>query len=253
MKKGLVNRSIHISGSCSPEGDRNIIVFSHLVVKNVTRWILENGGNIVTSVGKNPTIDGKSDSPSIIFDWDVLDEIYDFAKNSDFSDDVKNIAKVIATSKSLSKIPKDKESIWQELIKNGIVSILRIPYGWNSGAVRRRAIESQSDALISIGGGEGVEHIAELFSLNNKPVVPLNMPVGSSCNDGKGGSLFLSNEFLSKPKKFVPNVNDEIAAKYTLLDCNKCNKDPEKYASILADFLCEVIKPQVFFVRLLNK
>ncbi len=253
MKNALVNRSIHISGSCSPKSDKGAVIFSHLVVKNVTKWILENEGNIVTSVGKNPTIDGKSDSSSIIFDWDVLDVIYDFAKNLGFSKDTKNVAKVIATSKSFSKIPKDKENMWQELIKNGVVSILRIPYGWNSGAVRRRVIESQSDALISIGGGEGVEHIAELFSLSNKPVIPLNMPVGSSCNDGKGGSLFLSNEFLSKPKKFVPNINDEIAAKYTLLDYNNCNGDPEKYTSILADFLCEVIKPQVFFVRLLNK
>jgi len=202
MKVGLVDRAIHISGSCSPITDIKIIIFSHFVVKNVTKLILENGGCIVTTVGKNSKIGGKKDNPSVIFDWDVIDEIYDYAKKLDFSNSTKNIAKIIATSKSLTKIPNDKEQIWRELIENGTVSILRIPYGWNSGAVRRRNIEKYSDALIVIGGGEGVEHIAELFSLNNKPIIPLNIPVGSSCQDGKGGALFLSNEFSSKPEKF---------------------------------------------------
>lgn len=254
MEKKLINRAIQVSGSCSPDTDLQIIDFSHKTIRKVTQGLLKKGATIVTNVGKNPKVDEKNkNSLSIIYDWDVIDEIYNYAKELSFSDGTKRIAKVIATSKSLRQIPSDKTDVWEKLVENGTVTIVTIPYGWNSGAVRRQRMESFSDALLVIGGGEGVEHMAGLFSLNGKPVLPLNIPVGSSCKDGKGGVVYLHKEFLSKPKKFIPKITEEMISKYTLLDYEKWIDKPEKYAEVIVDFLTKIVIPQIFFVRLLNK
>jgi hypothetical protein len=252
--KNLFDRSILISGSCSPKTDIKIINFSHKVIRGVTKGLLKNGASIVVCIGKNPKVDEHNEnSPSIIYDWDVIDEIYSFAKKSSFSSNTKNVGKVIATQKSLTQIPKDKQKIWDKLVKNGTVSIFQIPFGWNSGAIRRQKMESIADALIVIGGGEGVEHIAELFSLNGKPILPLDIPVGSSCEDGKGGAIYLSREFMSKTKKFIPIINQEQLTKAAMLSFQKFKDAPNEYAKKITDFVTDVTVPQVFFVRLQNK
>lgn len=254
MKKKLSERTIHITGSCSPIADVDIINHSHIVVKNLTKYLLEHGASIVTSVGKNPKVNNKEKtSPSIIFDWDVLDVVYNYAKNLSYSNETKDIVKVIATSKTLQQIPEEKKKMWTELIKNGVLSIIRISYGWNSGAVRRQKIESLSDILIAIGGGEGVEHLAELFSINGKTIIPINIPVGSSCQDGKGGAIYLSQQFLSKPRKFIPKINNMMISRYSLLDYKNWKENPKEYAKTIFNYITELVGPQVFFVRLLNK
>ena len=251
--KNLFERAIQISGSCSSQTDRKIIDFSHKVIKDVTKGLLKNGASVVVCVGKNPKVDESNEnSPSKIYDWDVLDEIYEYAKKSSFSSKTKNVGKVIATQKSLNQIPKDKQKTWDKLVSTGTISIFQIPFGWNSGAVRRQKMESISDALLVIGGGEGVEHIAELFSLNGKPILPLDIPVGSSCEDGKGGAIYLSKEFISKPKKFIPKINQEQLTKAAMLSYQKFNDTPKEYAKRIIDFLTNVVIPQVFFVRLQN-
>ena len=67
-----------------------------------------------------------------------------------------------------------------------------------------------SDAIILIGGGEGVEHLAQLNAVHNKPVLPLDIPVGSSCDDGRGGASYLYESFVSNPEKFIPDINDKL-------------------------------------------
>jgi len=254
MKRNLNDISIGISGSCSVTTDLQIINFSHSVIRRITKELLRKGVKIVTNVGKNPKVDETNkDSPSIIYDWDVIDEIYNYAKDLSFSDETKNSAKIIATTKSLKKIPTNKISMWEDLVSKGVVSVITIPFGWNSGAVRRQKMESFSDALLAVGGGEGVEHLAGLFSLNGKPILPLNISVGSSCEDGKGGAIYLAKEFISKPKKFIPKISDEMISKYTLLDYEKWIDRPDEYAKRIVDFLITVVVPQVFFVRLLNE
>lgn len=201
MKKPLYKKVIHISGSCSQNTDIDIISFSHDVVRNVIKGLLKNGATFVTMLSLNPKVDENDDkSPSIIFDWDVLDEIYLYAKELSFSKETKNISKVIATSKSLKRIPSDKAKMWDELVTKGIVSIVPMPFGWNSGAVRRQTMEMNSDALLAIGG-EGVEHLAQLFSARGKPIFPLDIPVGSSSEDGSGGAAFLFQKSFSQNQR----------------------------------------------------
>jgi len=254
MVKRLSDKALQIEGSCSKDGNPQIINYCHSLVRNLTKMLLLEGAAFITTVDKYVTTDEKNRTGhAIIFYWDILEEIYEYAKKFSFSNDTKNIARVITTKKSLKQIPSDKQVVWDELCSKGVVSVYLTPYGWNSGAIRRQMQEPYSDAIIIIGGGEGVEHSAQLHSLHGKPILPLDIPVGSSCRDGRGGASHLSKSFISNPKKFIPKIDDEMKTKSTMFTYDRWKGKPAEFAKEIVDFLAKVVTPQVFFIRLLNE
>jgi hypothetical protein len=62
------------------------------------------------------------------------------------------------------------------------------------------------DALICIGG-TGVEHLAEPYSARRKPVIPLDLAIGASREDGTGGALRLNREALANSNERLVFTN----------------------------------------------
>lgn len=253
MISNLSYRVIQIAASSSKETDIQIIEFSHNLVRLITKKLLEKGATIVSIVGKEEK--AKSDdftTPSIVYYWDVLESVYEYAASRLFSNETKNLAMVVSSEKSEAQIPEQRKELWQKLTEKGIVSLHRIKPGWNAGAYRRQEQEKNSDALIILGGGEGVEHLASLYVSQGKPVLPLDIPLGSSYGDGLGGAPFLSRLAVANPKKFIPRTNKSTASRLANLNFEKLKNSSEEYSNSILDFLETIVKPQVFYVRLLN-
>lgn len=254
MKSNLFNKTIQIAGSSSKDTEMQIIQFSHDLIKLITKKLLERGAIIVSTVGgedrSNPT---DATSPSLVYYWDILETIYEYAKTMSFSEEAKNSAEIVSSEKAEAQIPENRKQIWHELIDRGIVSLQRINPGWNAGAYKRQKQEKLSDALIILGGGEGVEHLASLYVAHGKEVLPLDIPLGSSCGDGLGGSSLLSRLAIANPKRFIPRINEDTASRLASLSYERWKNYPEDYANHIVDFLETSVKPQVFYVRLLNK
>lgn len=254
MRSNLFNKVIQIAGSSSANTNVEIIQFSHNFVKLIANKLLENGAIIVSTVGKEDRSNPDDiTSPSIIFYWDVLEAIYENAKSKSFSHETKNSAKIVSSEKAEAQIPENRKEIWHELISKGIVSLKRINPGWNAGAFKRQEQEKLSDALIILGGGEGVEHLASMYISHGKQVLPLDIPIGSSHGDGLGGALLLSRLAITNPHKFIPRIDEDTSSKLASLSYERWKKSPEEYANYIFNFLEKIIKPQVFYVRLLNK
>jgi len=152
MISNLSRRAIQIAASSSKETDIPIIEFSHNLVRLITKKLLEKGATIVSIVGKEEK--AKSDdstTPSIIYYWDVLESVYEYAASKSFSNETRNLVKVVSSEKSEEQIPEKRIELWHELIELGIVSLHRINPGWNAGAYRRQEQEKLSDALIILG------------------------------------------------------------------------------------------------------
>ncbi len=253
MNSHLCKRVIQIAGSSSKDTDMQIIEFSHNLIRLITKRLLERGVIIVSTVGKEDTSKPPdTDSPSLVYYWDILEAAYEHAESMSFSDKTKNLVKVISSEKSESQIPDNKKEKWHELISKGIVSLHRINPGWNAGAYKRQKQEELSDALLILGGGEGVEHLASLYVSHGKPVLPLNIPLGSSCGDGLGGAPLLYRLLIANPKRFILGIDEDASSKLAHLSYERWKTYPEKYADSILDFLETIIKPQIFYVRLLN-
>lgn len=98
-----------------------------------------------------------------------------------------------------------------------------------------------------------MEHLASLYVSHGKPVLSLDIPLGSSYNDGLGGAPLLSRLSVANPKRFIPRINDDTASKLAGLSYERWRMSSENYANCILDFLETIVKPQIFYVRLLNK
>lgn len=252
LTDSLQGRTIQIAGSASKDTSFETIEFSHETVKHIASQLLKKGAAITSTIGDEVKSDpDKPDSPSIIFYWDILETAFELAKSMSFSDEAKNLVKVVSSEKSEEAIPDSRKDIWTTLVSEGVVSLHRISPGWNASACKRQLEEELSDALVVLGGGEGVEHLASLFVRNGKPVLPLDTPIGSSYGDGLGGALILSRLAISKPTRL--NLQKEHATELANLAYERWTESPKDCAETIVDLLERIVKPQVFYVRLLNE
>lgn len=57
--------------------------------------------------------------------------------------------------------------------------------------------------LVTLGGGAGVEHLAELYAERRNPIIPLHLPLGSSRGDATIGGEGLARLALAQPHRFL--------------------------------------------------
>ncbi|WP_242058100.1 MULTISPECIES: TIR domain-containing protein [Nostoc] len=201
--KGL---RIHITGSANTSIDSNILRYAHELVAELVKTLLIEGAMFITGVGKEPLlIPNDCNSLPIIFDWTTLSAIHDCLQQGlistfDFSE---RLVYTTGTSKTESQIPDSRRKLWESLQDKDAVEINFLKVGLASAALRRERQAPRGDILIIIGGGEGVEHLASLYMENGKPVIPLDLQIGSSCNDGSGGGSRLAMEMRGEPNRFV--------------------------------------------------
>src|SRR5205807_8567568 len=101
--------------------------------------------------------------------------------------------------------------------KSGFVRVEYIQPGARSGALLRERQAQFANALICLGGGTGVEHLANLYQSRRRPVIPLDLPIGASREDGTGGSERLNREARANPKAFLRLRPDMSEAGASLL------------------------------------
>lgn len=252
----LEGRRIHIAGSASAHQEPGLVRYAHNLVNQLVRALAKEGATFVLGVGKEPLADS-SDASSlpIIFDYTAMD-----ALNLDLQEGrVKAVGEqgrliaTVGTNKTDAQIPSSRSSLWENLKKADAVRLDFVDAGWVSGAVRRMRQAKLGDVLIALGGGEGVEHLAQLYALAGKPVIPLDLQLGSSSDDGSGGAAYLARRALADPLQFA-RYTDANAAGVLLSDITTRNgqRAIEEVVDAVVALLDGLASPTVFYVRLLN-
>lgn len=198
---------VHIAGSAKPDTDHDLLRYAHDLVAELVRTLIVEGAMFVTSIGKEPlSIENDYNSPSIIFDWTILSTIQDCLQQGlvSTSDFPERLVYMVGKSKTEQQIPEHRRDLWESFLDDNVIEIDYLKPGRASGRACRELQASRGDILIVISGGEGAEELAEdLYIENDKPVIPLDLEIGSSCNDGNDGASRLAKEMLAEPHRFV--------------------------------------------------
>lgn len=251
----LRGRRIHIVGSAHPETDEGKLQYVHSLVRDLVGALAGEGANYVIPFGKEPLLKDRDDGPAITFDWTIAEALHGALKTGKAQAAGPNgrLISTLATSKTDSQIPTARRAIYDELRDADAVHMEFLEPGWNAGAARRRRLAELGDILIGISGGEGTEHLAVEYSSRGKPVIPLDIKIGGSTEDGSGGAGRLFERALAQPGDFFRVANGASPA--DLLDRTRTrdgDTDTGRVVAAITKLLGSLIPPEVFYVRLLN-
>jgi len=254
----LLGRRIQIAGSASPQTDPRLIQYAHEIVRHLVPNVLLTGGGIVASIGKEPRAPGSAaDSPSLIFDWTTLEAAAACLRNDSllWPGDLGLPIILVSSEKSESEIPESRRSLYEFLLTSGKVRVESIMAGSRAAVFLRQRQAQFGDALVILGGGTGVEHSADLYMARRRPVLPLDLALGASRDDGTGGGLRLSKQSRAEPHRFLrfgPAAMGTEGAALSSIGTRDGNAVSGEIAERLSTILSKVARPDAFYVRLLR-
>jgi hypothetical protein len=248
-------RRFHIAGSAHRTVQRELLEYGHAVIAHLADVLLEAGGSVTVGIGKEPrAIEDDLSSRSTIFDWTVLERVGAYLlRGGPVRTTHGPLVATVASSKTESQIPDDRRDLWEQLKGAGAVLLEFLDAGWSSGAVRRQRQARLGDVLIILSGGEGVEQLAQLHVQAGNPVIPLDLDLGASSEDGSGGAARLHKKALAAPAEFV-RVMDPTRAGVLLSDLRTDGgrRPVGEVVSALIRLVEALAPPTVCYVRLLN-
>lgn len=207
----LMGFRFSISGSAgdtsSGHVDRVLLQRCHAFVYRLTLEILRAGGEVVAFIGNEPRMDPERADSAKIFYWTQLDAVMDYLPERTKTHTGRSlVALVVAMTQGKYRIPPHRLPLWERLLEHeGAVKLIHIAERHNVGGHHRERQAEDADVLITLGGGKGVFELNRLFRARQGAILPLDAPIGSSCNDGCA-SRELNQEAFEAPAQFVPSA-----------------------------------------------
>lgn len=251
----LSGRRIHIVGSADPSADEKKLGYVHSLLGELTKALVAEGATFVMPFGKEPLLKDRLDGPAITFDWTVAEAVHRAYTDGHASPSSPNgrLIATLASSKTDSHIPPTRRAIYDQLRDGNCISMEFLEPGWSAGAYVRQRLAQLGDVLIAVSGGQGVEQLAIEYSTKGKPVIPLDINIGSSSHDGSGGAARLFDRARANTSDFFKVMDTASAA--DLLDRIQTRNgevETSRVVAAITNLLHALVPPQVFYVRLLN-
>ena len=248
----IAGRRIQIAGSARADLEGSVLEAAHAFVRGAVQRLIDAGAGIVAGASGEPLGD---ESLPLTFDWTILETV---ARAGDpapgWSGRRDGRIRVVASEHGIESIPVRRLKTWLACTARSDFELESLPPGWRIGGVIRSRQATLGDVLVVIGGGAGVEHLAEAYQEEGKPVVPIHCDLGATSGDGRGGGSYLHSLALSDVSTFLElaPASGGAAARLSRLRL-KADSDIDGAITDLVSLLSDLRAPRAFYVRLLNQ
>ena len=241
---------VHIAGSASRTADGVLLAAAHEFVSAIASRLIESGSGLVIGFGDEPL--GEQGLPCT-FDWTILDLIAGSpCPAPNWPLDQLGRFQAIGSQRALDRIPDARRAVWDSCLNRTDFELDLSPPGWRMGGVIRAAQVLKGDVLLAIGGGAGVEQLAELYSGEGKSVIPIRCDLGAISSDGNGGSSYLHGRALGDPGSFLVLREGVGSAVGRLAELRvEADNRPYTIAEQVRSLIGALRPPIAFYARLL--
>ena len=214
----MEGKFILISGSASPSCpveklDRAIDFVQYFVVEALRL----GGGFVVLGSDESATLDSRG-KPHI-FDWIVLREVERYIETT--TKRPRTLVKLVMSDQAVETKFDDKNfGTFSKLAQRGALEVERIRREEYTGGSYRQLELELADAMIAIGGGKGTYISGTNMLEAGKPVLPLDLKIGASSEDGDGAVLLL-REMTQDQVRFFQNTESEVIDKIDTLSLDR--------------------------------
>ena len=170
-----------------------------------------------------------------VFDWVVLRELERYVGST--SNPPRTLARLVISDQAVeTKIDDKNFSLVSKLEQRGVLEVERIKREEYTGG-RYRDLELElADAMVAIGGGKGT-YISGTDMLDaGKSVLPLDLKIGASSEDGEGAVLLL-RELTQDPARFFQRTQGDVIDKIDTLALERGIHQPSVVAQRAAELL----------------
>lgn len=207
--------------------------------------LVARGATFVVPVDREPT--RAADGRPICFDW-LIWQTLEASLPSRPAGAPEPLAIAVQHHKTEDQIPFGFVAMWDRLRNSNAVKIENVAQ-WNMNAKRMEMQARWGDILVTIGGSEGVHHLANLYHDAGKPVVPLNFKL---CPPGRGSLRLFDFELVSSQAVRLFKTDGSLDAHGWINRLNFGRSDTTKRVATVIDVLESLRKPTAFGVRLLD-
>ena len=227
---------IMLSGSASPSCHADKLDIAFQFVRSFTGEVLRRGGGLVVLAGDEESTMDEHGAPHV-FDWLALREVENYAETT--TGDSRPYARVVMSDEAPeSKIGDTNLRLLRNLEQRNVVELCPIRRELFTGGEYRKVMAERADAVLAIGGGKGTYSAGTEMVAQGKPVLPLDLQLGSIADDGDG-ALALHKEMVSNSGRFLPNTHQEVRNRFGLFSLERGINDPEAVARVSAEMLAK--------------
>ena len=239
MKGQFVLVSGSASRTCSTLLLSRAIDFIQVLVPEV----LKAGGGFVVLLGNEEATKG-SDGNARIFDWTILRAIEPYAEET--LQPQRVYARVLVRDDAWkSRMSESNQGTFNRLQQRGALEVHRVRKEVYTGGKYREVECEFADCMLALGGGKGTYSAGQEMIALGKPVLPLDLEIGSLSEDGEG-ALLLHKEFQAKPEEFFPATYLSIANRIESLSLQVESQDPVGVARRATEVLDQELDAGLF-------
>ena len=227
-------RYILISGSASRSCPDEKVDIAVQLVGAFTEEVLLRGGGIVVLAGREESTQNAQSTP-LVFDWVDLRAVGRYSERT--MEGPRRYALVVMSDEAPeSRIDDVNLYLLRALEQRNVVERYYIRRELFTGGQYREIMSGLSDAMIAVGGGRGTYSYGVAMSDMGKPVLPLDLQLGSIAEDGDG-AVALHREMISEPARFLPSTYLEVINRLGLLSLNRGINEASAVARTAAEIL----------------
>ena len=228
---------ILIAGSASEDCDGKQLARALQFVRNATTAILDSGNSVSVLATGEPTRTENGVKIPIAFDWEVLRTVDRYVQNRPGGDAGRALVRAATGDDSETKrFNRQQRQLVQRLQGKGALEFHYIPEDLYTGGDYRNRLVDISDGMIAVGGGKGTYITGDMMLGADKPVMPMDIRIGASHEDGEG-ALKLLAEMKSTPKLFLPRRHEIVKTGLSTLslegECPPVERIANEVAAIL--------------------